>query len=72
MLWVKALHVISVIAWMAALLYLPRLIVYHADSAVGLGAVGDLQGHGAAAALRRSPIPAMIADLGLRAVDGRG
>lgn len=28
--WIKALHVISVIAWMAALLYLPRLFVYHA------------------------------------------
>ncbi len=33
--WVKALHVISIIAWMAALLYLPRLMVYHADSAAG-------------------------------------
>lgn len=29
--WVKALHVISVIAWMAGMLYLPRLFVYHAD-----------------------------------------
>ncbi len=28
--WIKALHVISVIAWMAGLLYLPRLYVYHA------------------------------------------
>ena len=28
--WVKALHVIAVIAWMAGLLYLPRLFVYHA------------------------------------------
>ena len=35
MLWVKALHVIAVIAWMAALLYLPRLFVYHADSTAG-------------------------------------
>ena len=33
--WVKALHVISVIAWMAGMMYLPRLFVYHADSAVG-------------------------------------
>ncbi|MDE0148005.1 MAG: protoporphyrinogen oxidase HemJ [Rhodospirillaceae bacterium] len=33
--WVKALHVLSVIAWMAALLYLPRLFVYHADAAPG-------------------------------------
>jgi len=29
--WVKALHIIAVIAWMAGLLYLPRLYVYHAD-----------------------------------------
>jgi putative membrane protein len=28
--WIKALHIISVIAWMAAMLYLPRLFVYHA------------------------------------------
>ena len=32
---VKALHVISVIAWMAGLLYLPRLYVYHAETAIG-------------------------------------
>jgi protoporphyrinogen IX oxidase len=34
-LWIKALHIISVIAWMAGLLYLPRLFVYHADASVG-------------------------------------
>lgn len=34
-LWLKALHIISVIAWMAGLLYLPRLFVYHAETAVG-------------------------------------
>ena len=28
--WIKALHIISVIAWMAGLLYLPRLFAYHA------------------------------------------
>lgn len=33
--WVKALHLISVIAWMAGLLYLPRLFVYHCDAAPG-------------------------------------
>ncbi len=33
--WIKAFHIISVIAWMAALLYLPRLFVYHASAAVG-------------------------------------
>jgi putative membrane protein len=30
--WIKALHIISVIAWMAGLLYLPRLFVYHASA----------------------------------------
>ena len=34
-LWVKALHVISVIAWMAGMLYLPRLFVYHCEAEVG-------------------------------------
>jgi putative membrane protein len=29
--WVKALHIIAVIAWMAGMLYLPRLFVYHCD-----------------------------------------
>ncbi len=34
-LWVKALHLIAVISWMAGLLYLPRLLIYHFDSKVG-------------------------------------
>ena len=34
-LWLKAFHVIAVIAWMAGMLYLPRLFVYHADAAPG-------------------------------------
>ena len=34
-LWIKALHIISVIAWMAGLLYLPRLFVYHAEAVAG-------------------------------------
>jgi protoporphyrinogen IX oxidase len=33
--WVKTLHIVSVIAWMAGLLYLPRLFVYHADARIG-------------------------------------
>ena len=33
--WVKALHAISIIAWMAGLLYLPRLYVYHCQAEVG-------------------------------------
>ena len=34
-LWIKALHIISVIAWMAGLLYLPRLFVYHCSAPIG-------------------------------------
>ena len=33
--WLKALHVISIIAWMAGMLYLPRLFVYHAEAKPG-------------------------------------
>ncbi len=33
--WIKAFHLISVIAWLAGLLYLPRLFVYHAEAATG-------------------------------------
>jgi protoporphyrinogen IX oxidase len=34
-LWLKALHIISVIAWMAGMFYLPRLFVYHAETEAG-------------------------------------
>ena len=34
-LWIKWLHVVAVIAWMAGLLYLPRLFVYHTQVAAG-------------------------------------
>ena len=30
--WLKALHVIAIIAWMAGMLYLPRLFVYHCEA----------------------------------------
>jgi putative membrane protein len=33
--WIKALHVIAVIAWMAGMLYLPRLFVYHCEADAG-------------------------------------
>ena len=34
-LWLKALHVIAVIAWMAGMLYLPRLYIYHCSAKPG-------------------------------------
>ena len=33
--WMKVLHVLAVISWMAGMLYLPRLFVYHAGAAPG-------------------------------------
>jgi protoporphyrinogen IX oxidase len=34
-LWLKALHIIAIIAWMAGMLYLPRLFVYHCEAVPG-------------------------------------
>ncbi|MBA4791372.1 MAG: protoporphyrinogen oxidase HemJ [Pseudomonadota bacterium] len=34
-LWIKALHILAIISWMAAMLYLPRLFVYHSTAPVG-------------------------------------
>ena len=34
-IWIKAFHIITVIAWMAGLLYLPRLFVYHCEAKSG-------------------------------------
>jgi len=33
--WIKSVHILTVIAWMAGLLYLPRLFVYHAMAQIG-------------------------------------
>jgi putative membrane protein len=33
--WIKALHVIAIISWMAGMLYLPRLFVYHCEAEIG-------------------------------------
>jgi protoporphyrinogen IX oxidase len=34
-LWIKAIHVVAVMSWMAGLLYLPRLFIYHCDADAG-------------------------------------
>ena len=58
--WIKALHVISVIAWMAGLFYLPRLYVYHVErtDVAGLGAVLEVMERRLLKAIMN---PAMIA-----------
>lgn len=34
-LWLKFIHILAIISWMAGLLYLPRLFVYHVDAEIG-------------------------------------
>jgi putative membrane protein len=43
MLWLKAFHIVGVIAWLAAIFYLPRLFVYHAQ--IQNGTIDDPRGH---------------------------
>ncbi len=62
--WLKALHVIAVIAWMAGLLYLPRLFVYHVDAARGSDASETFKVM-ERRLLRAIMNPAMIASWGL-------
>jgi putative membrane protein len=57
-LWIKALHVIAIISWMAGLLYLPRLFVYHAG--VGPGPQSELFKTMERKLLRFIMIPAML------------
>jgi len=58
--WIKALHIVSVIAWMAALLYLPRLFVYHAEDAVGSATSQDLLATMEVRLLKIIATPAML------------
>ena len=65
-LWTKALHVISVISWMAGLFYLPRLFVYHVEGLKKHGVVAgsemdQLFQHQERLLLRAIMNPAMIA-----------
>ncbi|HEX4303638.1 MAG TPA: protoporphyrinogen oxidase HemJ [Rhizomicrobium sp.] len=58
--WIKAFHVIAVIAWMAGMLYLPRLFVYHSEQPAG-SATSELLKVWERNLLRRIINPAMIA-----------
>ena len=59
--WVKALHVISVIAWMAGLFYLPRLFVYHAERVGQAGETHEMFSTMERRLLKAIMNPAMIA-----------
>ena len=62
-LWLKAAHIIAVISWLAGLLYLPRLYVYHVATKPGGEADGMLQTM-EYRLLRVIVTPAMLASLG--------
>lgn len=38
--WIKAFHLISMVAWMAGMFYLPRLYVYHHGAPIGSAKIG--------------------------------
>ena len=59
--WVKALHIISVISWMAGLFYFPRLLVYHSEKSVTGDSRDDLLKEMESKLLRVIMNPAMIA-----------
>ena len=64
---VKALHIISIVAWMAGLLYLPRLFVYHSQIPAEFGCARDLRDHGKAA-LENNHAAGDAGELGFRRV----
>ncbi|MCV2867290.1 protoporphyrinogen oxidase HemJ [Defluviimonas sp. WL0002] len=59
--WTKALHVVSVVAWMAGLFYLPRLFVYHVEAVSGGSETDSLFQTMERRLLRAIMNPAMIA-----------
>jgi putative membrane protein len=65
--WLKAFHIVAAIAWMAGLLYLPRLFVYHADAEPG-SAQAETFKTMERRLYRGIMWPAMVATLGLGAV----
>ena len=62
--WVKAFHIVAVIAWMAGLLYLPRLYVYHCKAEKG-SAQSETFKVMERKLLRQIMNPAMVVSLGL-------
>jgi protoporphyrinogen IX oxidase len=73
--WLKVLHVLAVISWMAGLLYLPRLMVYHVAAAVGSDqdmTFKTMERRLLKAIMRPAAVVALLTGLGLIRVAGYG
>ena len=64
--WTKVLHIVAMVAWMAGLLYLPRLFVYHAERAGPGGEMAETFATMERRLLRGIMNPAMTATWTLR------
>ena len=75
--WIKTLHIVAIVSWMAGLLYLPRLFVYHAERAAPGSELSETFKVMERRLLRQIMNPAMIAtwilgvDAGAHAGRGR-
>jgi protoporphyrinogen IX oxidase len=73
--WLKVLHILAVISWMAGLLYLPRLMVYHVAAAVGSDQDATfkiMERRLLKAIMRPAAVVALLTGLGLVHVAGFG
>ena len=73
--WLKVLHVLAVISWMAGLLYLPRLMVYHVAAVVGSDqdeTFKIMERRLLKAIMRPASVVALLTGLGLIHVAGYG
>jgi protoporphyrinogen IX oxidase len=73
--WLKVIHVLAVISWMAGLLYLPRLFVYHAVTAIGSEqdtTFKTMERRLLKAIMRPAAVVALLSGLGLIHVAGYG
>jgi protoporphyrinogen IX oxidase len=73
--WLKVLHVLAVISWMAGMLYLPRLMVYHVSATVGSDqdmTFRIMERRLLKAIMRPAAVVALLTGLGLIHVGGYG
>jgi protoporphyrinogen IX oxidase len=73
--WTKVVHILAVISWMAGLLYLPRLFVYHADSIIGSvqdGTFKVMERRLLKAIMRPAAVVSLISGVGLIVLGGFG